>query len=132
MSDYRTHIRVEWPPDKILQALKELADAEAVRSHDVTCKGCGNTYSYKLPTVDARTRLSAIQFIADHGYGRAVQAEPDTTKPVDPNIDPTKLDPQARKALITQLQARIAATPEPPAIRPIPDVDGVGRVRAED
>jgi hypothetical protein len=62
MSDYRSHIRTEWPPERITAALQELAGAETERAHDVTCKFCRKTGSYKIPQADGKLRLEALRF----------------------------------------------------------------------
>jgi hypothetical protein len=135
MTDFRSKIRTDWPPERISQALEELASSETTRSHDVRCKNCQQTYSYKLDAYDGRTRLSALQWIGEHAYGRAAQAEPDRTKPIDPGLDPSKLDPDQRKALIQTLRARLEAgdstPPVPPAGGSTPQVQDGDRRRAD-
>jgi hypothetical protein len=135
LTDFRARIRTDWPPERISSALEELASSETTRSHDVRCKNCQQTYSYKLEAYDGRTRLSALQWIGEHAYGRAAQAEPDRTKPIDPGIDPSKLDPDARKALIQTLRARLEAGDSTTQALPdggsTPHIQGGDRTRAD-
>jgi hypothetical protein len=106
-----------------------------MRSHDVRCKNCQQTYSYKLEAYDGRTRLSALQWIGEHAYGRAAQAEPDQAKAIDPGIDPSKLEPAERQALIQTLRARLeqgdSTTQALPAAGSTPDVQHGDRARAD-
>jgi hypothetical protein len=109
-----------------------------MRSHDVRCKNCQQTYSYKLDAYDGRTRLSALQWIGEHAYGRAAQAEPDRTKPIDPGIDPSKLDPDTRRQLIATLRQRLeqqaegdSTTKAVPAAGSTPHIQHGDRARAD-
>ena len=115
MSDvYRNAVQNAWPPERLITALEELADAEKATSHDVTCKSCRQTYSYKLPGADGPTRLKALQLISDIGYGKPAPTKtPADDKPIAQDIDPTKLTSQQRQALIAQLRARLQQGSEP-------------------
>jgi hypothetical protein len=112
MSDYRSHIRTEWPPERITAALQELAGAETERAHDVTCKFCRKTGSYKIPQADGKLRLEALRFASEHGYGKAAQAKEIDSKPLEitkPVANMTKAERDNAKAIIL---ARLGTAPE--------------------
>lgn len=110
LSDYRAHIRTEWPPERITTALEELAQAETERAHDITCKFCRKTGSYKVKQADGKIRLEALRFASEHGYGKAAQAKETEAKPLNTTVDPASLSSDERKALIAQLKARVDTT----------------------
>lgn len=126
---YREAVRNQWPPDRLLEQLEELADAEFTRSYDVPCKGCKNTYSYRLPAADARTRLAALSLISDLGYGKAAPAKTEDQKPLPTDVDPATMNSQDRQSLITQIRTRLEADENSGISPAVPPTHGA---RAED
>jgi hypothetical protein len=111
---YREAVRNAWPPERLLAELEELADSEHVKSHDIKCKSCQNTYSYRIPVADAGNRLKALSLISDLGYGKPAPVKPEEPrKPVDLNVDVHSLTSEQRQAKIAEITARLQAQPEP-------------------
>jgi hypothetical protein len=86
---------------EITAALKDIAASTKKRWVTIECKHCDRQGKYEVDVPDDSTRLNAIEFMVEHGYGKPGTSK-DETK-VDLDVDITTLTPEARVTLRKQL-----------------------------
>jgi hypothetical protein len=91
-------------PEEITTALKEIAASSKKVWTTIQCKKCWKEGKYEVEVSDDKTRLQAIQFMHENGYGRPSQARDDGPK-IALDIDITTLTPEARGELRRKLLA---------------------------
>jgi hypothetical protein len=89
-------------PQEITTALKEIAASSKKVTQTVQCKHCWKEGRYEIDVSDDKTRLQAIQFMHENGYGRPSQARDEGPK-IALDIDITTLTPEARGELRRKL-----------------------------
>jgi hypothetical protein len=96
---------------EITEALKEIAASTTKRWVTVSCKHCDRDGKYEVDVPDDKTRLNAIEFMVEHGYGKPAAAKPDER--IDLDIDVQTLTPEARASLRQKL---LALNPDLPQV----------------
>jgi hypothetical protein len=89
-------------PEQITEALREITASTKKVNVLIQCKKCWKEGKYDVEVADDRTRLDAIKFMHENGYGRPSQARDEGPK-VALDIDITTLTPEARGELRRKL-----------------------------